>query len=709
MAEYKWPDFSKRSLISKKISRLDAPSKVSGEAKYSYDVNRPGMLFGGILRSPHAHARITKLDVSAALSMPSVKALRVIQDVDTEIKWEMDEIVSVAAVNENALYDALGAIRVEFEVLPHFVTEELKEKAPKSNPGEAQIIGRPEEALAESEVVMEGYYGLARVAHCCLESHGQVCEWEDDQHLIAWCSTQNVSGLPPQFAEALDIPAANVRVITPYMGGGFGSKFSVDRWGVECAQLAREAGVAVKMMLLRDAEIAIAGDRPSAYAKVKVGCTADGELTAWKSESWGSGGVSRAGNPPLPYVVQIPNIKKQHTAIPTHTGSARAWRAPNHPQGCLITMAAIEDTAAKIGMDPLELMLKNIHLTGRLASIYQQELNIGAKMIEWEHNWHPRGEGGGSGPVKYGLGLGIHTWGGRAHASNCEVVVYPDGGVEARIGSQDLGVCTGTIIALVLAETFGLGIKEVKVRMGDSRYPQSGPSGGSTTVGGVSSSTRRAALDALEKVLNVTAPALGVESGEQLEAWKGTIRVKEDPSRHIDWKRAAARIGPAPLTVMGRNPGPGSLNNSGVGGIQMAEVSVDTETGIVKIERFVAVQDCGLILNMKTARSQVFGAMIQGVAYALMEEKIMDPVTGKLLNPDMEFYKLPGLFDVGQLKVHMMTGPGYDDRGVIGLGEPPVISPGAAISNAVANAIGVRVPTLPLTPDRVLGALGKGV
>ena len=141
----------------------------------------------------------------------------------------------------------------------------------------------------------------------------------------------------------------------------------------------------------------------------------------------------------------------------------------------------------------------------------------------------------------------------------------------------------------------------------------------------------------------------------------------------------------------------------------MAEVSVDTETGIVKIERFVAVQDCGLILNMKTARSQVFGAMIQGVAYALMEEKIMDPVTGKLLTPDMEFYKLPGLFDVGQLKVHMKTGPGYDDRGVIGLGEPPVISPGAAISNAVANAIGVRVPTLPLPPDRVLGALGKGV
>ncbi len=708
MPEYKWPDFSKRSLIGSKVTRLDSPFKVSGEAKYSYDVNRPGMLFGGILQSPHAHARITRLDVTAARAMPQVKALRVIQDAGTEIKWEMDDIVSVAASSEAALYDALGAIQIDFEVLPHFVTEEQRDEAPKTNPGEAQTTGNPEQAFGEADTVMEGYYGLARIAHCCLESHGQVCEWQDDEHLTAWCSTQNVSGLPPQFAEALNIPAANVRVITPYMGGGFGSKFSVDRWGVECAQLAREARAPVKMMLLRDAEIAVAGDRPSAYANVKVGCTSDGELTAWESESWGSGGVARAGNPPLPYVVQIPNRKKQHIAIPTHTGAARAWRAPNHPQGCLITMAAIEDTAAKIGMDPLELMIKNIHLTGRLAAVYQQELNVGARMIEWEENWHPRGEGGGSGPVKTGLGLGIHTWGGRGHTSHCEVVVYPDGGVEAKIGTQDLGTGTGTIIAMVLAETFGLGIKDVKVRMGDSSYPQSGPSGGSTTVGGVSSSTRRAALDALENVLEAAAPALGVESGEELEAWRGTIRVKADPSRRMEWKRAAARIGPSPLTAMGRNPGPGGLNDSGVGGIQMADVSVDTETGVVRINRMVAVQDCGLVLDLKTARSQVFGALIQGIAYALMEEKIMDPVSGKLLNPDMEFYKLPGLFDVGRLKVHMMTGPGYDERGVIGLGEPPVISPGAAISNAVANAIGVRVPTLPLTPDRVLTALGKG-
>ena len=176
----------------------------------------------------------------------------------------------------------------------------------------------------------------------------------------------------------------------------------------------------------------------------------------------------------------------------------------------------------------------------------------------------------------------------------------------------------------------------------------------------------------------------------------------------MTWKQAAARIGMSPLIVTGQNPGAGKLNSSGVGGVQMADVSVDVETGVVKINKFVAVQDCGLIVDLKLAESQVYGAVIMGICYALMEEKIIDPVTGRMLNANMEFYKLAGIGDIGELVVHMMTGPAYDERGVIGLGEPPVISPGAAIANAVANATGVRVPYLPLTPDRVLGALEKG-
>jgi xanthine dehydrogenase YagR molybdenum-binding subunit len=661
------------------------------------------MLFAKLLQCPHAHARVKRVDVAAAERMPGVKALQIIQGPGSEIQWAHDEVVAVAATSESVADDALRAIRVDYEVLPHNVDEDDLARGPK--PSEEQSAGDPEGALAAAHAKIEGEYGLASIAHCCLESHGQVCEWEGKARLTAWCSTQNVSGMAGQFAEALEVPASDVRVVCEYIGGGFGSKFSPDRWGVVCAQLARKANAPVKLMLDREGELAVAGDRPSAYATVRAGARRDGTLTAWVSKSWGSGGLGGSGSPPLPYILDIPNRKHQHVSIPTNTGGSRAWRAPNHPQACLITMAALEDLAAQLAMDPLDFLVKNLSLAGPREKTYREELSIGAELIEWKKKWHPRGAGG-PGPVKRGLGLSFHTWGGRGHRSICEVLVHPDGTVEARLGSQDLGTGTRTVIGVVLAETFGLPLPSVRVSIGDTRYPPSGPSGGSTTVGGVAASTRRAAVTALAEVFEKVAPALGA-GPDDLEAVAGSVRVKSNPSKSLPWKSAAARIGATPLTVRGENPGPGALIDSGVGGIQMADVSVDVETGVVRINKMVAVQDCGLVIDLKTAESQVYGGMIMGIAYALSEEKIHDPVTGRLLNGNMEFYKLPGVADVGELVVRLMTGPGYDERGVIGLGEPPVISPGAAISNAVANAIGVRVPRLPLTPDRVLAALEK--
>jgi xanthine dehydrogenase YagR molybdenum-binding subunit len=235
----------------------------------------------------------------------------------------------------------------------------------------------------------------------------------------------------------------------------------------------------------------------------------------------------------------------------------------------------------------------------------------------------------------------------------------------------------------------------------------SGGSGGSTTIGGVSSSTRRAAVQAREALFTKVASSFNAKP-EDLEAVNGTVRVKNDTSRSLPWKQACSKLGAMPVTVRGTNPDkahPPDLTNSGVGGVQMAEVEVDVETGVVSVKKMVAVQDCGLVIDLKTAETQCYGALIMGISYALFEEKIMDQATGRMLNPDMEFYRLAGLSDIPELVVHMMTGKGYDERGVIGLGEPPVISPGAAISNAVANAIGVRVPFLPLTPDRVLKAM----
>jgi xanthine dehydrogenase YagR molybdenum-binding subunit len=262
---------------------------------------------------------------------------------------------------------------------------------------------------------------------------------------------------------------------------------------------------------------------------------------------------------------------------------------------------------------------------------------------------------------------------------------------------------------MVAADTLGIPLEAINLQIGDTNYPPSGGSGGSTTIGGVSSSTRRAAVDARDAFFAKVAPALNAQP-EQLECVNGTVRVKGSASPSISWKEACSKLGAMPLTIRGKNPDrdkPPDLTNSGVGGVGMAEVEVDTETGIVKVKKMVAVQDCGLVVNLKTAESQCYGAMIMGISYSLYEEKVMDPGTGRMLNANMGFYRLAGLSDIPELVVHMMTGKGYDERGVIGLGEPPVISPGAAISNAVANAIGVRVPFLPLTPDRVLAALGQ--
>lgn len=780
MPDYAWPDAEHRSLIGKRTTRVDSPVKVSGQAKYTYDVHRPGMLYGKVLRSPYAHAKVVSIDTSAAEKIPGVKAVHIVQGPGANIHWAGDELVVVAAIDEPTAEDAIRAIKVKFQQLPHLVSDaeppagsaqeqgplsmdaigdmldnqvparqmvsdiqkygvtekpnedmlkEIKEDGapdevlealrtatvhpeagnkPPSNyqKAAAQTVGDPDKAFSEAEVVSEGLYGIPVITHCCLESHGSISEWTDQDHVFTHISTQNVSGIPGQMAEPLKIPATNIRVHQDNIGGGFGSKFSPDRWGIFTAEISKKAnGKPVRYMLERDAELKVAGARPSAYARVKLAAKKDGTVTAWQSDSWGTGGPGGGGMPPIPYVFSIPNQRQQHTAIRNNIGPARAWRAPNHPQAAVLTMCALDDLAAKLNMDPVEFFGKNLNLTKARESNYREELGIAAELMGWKEKWHPRPQAVNG--VVRGVGVSFHTWGGRGHASDCDLTIHPDGSVELKMGTQDLGTGTRTCILVVAADTLGIPLEAIQLLIGDTTYPPSGGSGGSTTIGGVTSSTRRAAVDARDALFAKVAPSLSAQP-DQLECKNGQVSVKGDSSKSLTWKDACSKLGAMPLTVRGKNPDrskPPDLTNSGVGGVQMAEVEVDSETGIVKVKKMVAAQDCGLVVDLKTAESQCYGALIMGISYSLFEEKVMDPTTGRMLNADMQFYRLAGLSDIPELVVHMMTGKGYDERGVIGLGEPPVISPGAAISNAVANAIGVRVPFLPLTPDRVLTAL----
>lgn len=708
MPDYSWPPTEKRRVMGRRLNRVDGIVKATGRAKYAYDIKRPGLLHGAVLTCPYAHARITGVDTSAAERTKGVAAIEVISKPGTVIQWEGTEVVAVAAETLDIARDALRKIKVDYEVLPHVVNEaDLSKVGTRAKPAAEQVAGDPDLAFQQASAVSEGFYGLPVITHVTTETHGQVIEWKGDQ-VEYWASTQALSAVGPELAKNLGIPADRVHVMQDHMGVGYGSKFSCDRWGVFCALLSKASGGrAVKLFLDRATDQMIAGNRPSHFARIKLGAAKDGSIVAWQSESWSTGGATGGGMPPIPYVfTKIANRRLNHTAVQINAGGQRAWRAPNHPQAAYLTCCAIDDLAAALKMDPLEVFKRNADLTS-FPEVYRYQLDKAAEIIGWKKLWHPRGEAGKN-VVKRGLGIGVGTWGGAGHLSQCRAIIHPDGNVEVELASQDLGTGTRTVIAMVAAETLGLPVGAIRVKIGDTRYPPSGSSGGSTTVGGVSSSTRKATVNALAKLFEVVAPGLGAPA-EELEAVEGKIQVKGNPAKSIAWKAACQKLGVSPISEMGENnpklaPKEG-LNTGGVAGAQIADVSVDTETGVIRMNRLVVVQDCGLIINPKTAESQCFGAAHLSVCAALCEERIMDDITGRMLNAQMEFYKLATMPDIGDIIVHLDIRPEHDKRGVIGLGEPPVIPGIAAIANAITNAIGARVPVVPITPDKVLAAL----
>lgn len=709
MPDYKWPAMSKRKVMGQPFRRLDGVEKASGRAKYSSDLNKPGMLQAVLVTCPYAHAKVRSIDTSEAERHPGVAGVRVIAPAGTEIQWAGWEVAMIAAATELQARDAARKVKVDYDVLPHVVHEEdLKKAASRAKAAGEQIEGDPDQALKEADVVSEGYYGIPTLQHSCLESHGSVVAWTPDNKVEFNPSTQAVTSIRADLARALNVPAANIHVHQDHIGGGFGSKFQPDRWGVESAELSKKAGgKPVKIFLDRPTEQVIAGCRPSGFEHVKLGAKKDGTITVWESTSWASGGFTGGGSPPIPYVyTKIPNRRQNHSAVSTNNAPIRAWRAPNHQQASYLTCAPMDDLAAKLKMDPLELFIKNANLTARQET-YERQLKKAAEMAEWKKLWHPRGDSG-KGPLKRGLGIGVNTWGGAGHDSTCRCNIHADGTVEVELASQDLGTGTRTIIMQTACESLGLKMGEVKVKIGDTNYPPSGTSGGSTTVGGVSSSTRKATLNALAKLFDEVAPALGAPA-DQLEAVDGKIQVKGNPAKSLTWKAACQKLGVKSISETGQNvprdAAKEGLNTGGVGGVQIADVTVDVETGVVKMNRLIAVQDCGNIINPRTAESQVYGACIMSICGALMEERIMDDVTGRMMNADLEFYKLAGIKDIGEILVHLEIDEANYARGVIGLGEPPAIGGIAAISNAVANAIGVRVPVVPMTPMNVLNAL----
>ncbi len=700
-----WGEASQSRLIGKRIARLSGKEKVTGEAKYTYDITRPGMLYGRILRSEVPHATVTAIDLTDAEEMSGVQAVMPLIEVGRKIRYQGQEIAAVAAETDDIAKDALRAIYVELEELPFVATEAeaMAEGAPQvrddwegnqSNPSKGGQ-GDIEAGFAEAAVTVEATYHTPVQTHVCLETHGHVVEWTDEQNVTVWASTQAVFGVRNDLARRLELPANQVRVITEHMGGGFGSKFSPGVEGLAAAQLSRMTKRPVKLMLTRKAEHLVAGNRPSMTQHVKAGATRDGRLIAYDMRGYGTGGTGGGAGFTGPYVYHVPNIRTERTNIAVNAGSQRAMRAPGHPQGAFAMDSLMDELAEQLGMNPLEFRRLNDE-----SEVRQAQYTLGAQEI----GWHKRKSvaGSGTGIKKRGMGVGSGQWGGGGGANTqARVNINADGTVETITGTQDIGTGIRTAIAIIVAEEFGLTTEDIIVKIGDSAPGlPSGGSGGSQTTASVAPVIKTAAAKAKQKLFEHVAPLLQAHV-DDLRIGTGTIYVASDRTKTVTWHQATGLLGQETISEGGEWDR--ELRQGGVAGTQFAEVEVDTQTGHVKILKIVAVQDCGLAINRLTTESQINGGVIMGIGQTLLEERIMDPMTGRMLNANLEDYKVPGTYEIPEIKSIVFD----THRKVTGVGEPPCIPTLGAIANAVYNAIGVRIRELPITPDKVLNALAE--
>ena len=687
-----WPAETK--YISHSTARVDAPAKLTGSARYSSDIQAPGWLYGMILRSKWPAAKITAINLDQARAIPGIKAAIAVKDGEFTVRYYGEEIAAVAGTSKQACLDALRAIEVKAEVRHDFVVNEAEAKksdAPQVWAGTANL-GNPhvrenggvDAAFQECAAVIEGFYSTPIQIHNPMETHGNTVSWTDEG-VTAWSSTQGISSVRDGLAGALQLDHSKVRVITDYMGGGFGAKFGPGVEGVLAAKLSKEAKAPVRLMLTRFDQALAVGNRPSSFQRIKMGALADGTLHAFDGENYGTAGIGAGSDGggggggadiPMPYLYKVPNSRVKQSAVAVNAGAARAFRAPGHPPASYGMESAMDDLAAKMGMDPLELRLKNDP-----SEIRQRELKLGAEKFGWKQKYQKPGSS--AGVVKTGIGCAGGAWPGSKGSKNThgDAQINPDGSIEIRMGVQDLGTGTKTVIAVIAAELLGLKPEQITVKVGDTNYPPGPGSGGSTTCPSVAPA-----------VYDICTKALG-----QLQAQSGST-----DARGANWPAACKKLGVNPLIVHGQwQPG---LSTDHACGVQFAEVAVDTETVQVTVKKILGVHDCGLIINQLTLESQINGGIISGLGYALYEERVMDDLSGVMLNPNFETYKLPGIGDVPEIEIILINMP---ERGVIGIGEPATIATAGAIANAVFNAIGVRVGSLPITPAKILNALGK--
>ncbi len=732
------------AVIGRSVARQNGRAKVTGATRYTVDLKLPGMLHGRILRSPLPHARVRAIDLSAAARLPGVRTVLAIARPDdaatATVRYIGAPVAAVAAVSIAVAEDALRLIRVDYQALP-FVTglDAAREataphvfegdSAPQGHasgfPAAAglplvgnvrgpatEVRGDVAQGFARAEVTVEGEYSTQVQTHCCMEPHATVADWRADG-LTVYQSTQFTAGVRQELASTFGLPLARVRVVVDGMGGGFGSKSSLGNYGRIAVTLSRQAAAPVRIALDRQEEQMDAGNRPATWQRLHIGARRDGTLTAISLRSFGTAGVAVGAGvgSNAAALYDCPAFEGAQSDVFTNGGPGCAMRGPGNTPGAWALEQAIDELADKLRIDPLV-------LRDRIdpSPVRREERRQGAERIGWSRRHAP---GADAGTVKRGIGMAQSIWGANVQTNSaCEVRIHRDGTVELLSSVQDIGTGIGTVLAQVVAEVLGLRPQDITVRIGDTEFPAGPPSYGSRTTASITPPARTAAWRALQSLLMLAAPALGV-APEDLIARGGRIAVHDEPARGMAFSEATALLRTDRISEVAsrsddyggfrRRMGPdAALAQQDLGGVQFAQVAVDTETGKIRVERVVAVHDCGRPMNPRLIESQVQGGVLMGLSYALFENRILDRHTGRMVNPNLEQYKFAGPHETPAIEVVLLENyQGRSATDAYGVAEPANIGTAPAIANAIFNAIGVRLRSLPMTPAAVLTALGK--
>lgn len=730
--------------------RHDGVDKVTGRAQYGADLQMAGLLHGFILRSPHAHARILRIDTSKAEAFPGVHAVVTATDFppgpdrmvdlgegDTPLSYirgnmlasgkalyKGHAIAAVAATNLHVAEEAAALIEVEYEALPCVLDtpDAMQEGAPilhesletkefgkptgrVSNIAEhfRHVLGDTDRGFAEADIIVEREFHTATVHQGYIEPHNATALWNNDGRILVWCSTQGAFVVRDVTACVLDVPVSRVKVTPMEIGGGFGGKIPVYLEPV-AALLSKKSGRPVQITMTRRDVFEGTGPTPGSSMKVKLGARKDGRITAaqaWLAYEAGAypGAMVGPGAMCVFAAYDIPNVVIDGFDVVVNKPSTAAYRAPGATNAAFATESVVDEIAERLGMDPVDFRLKNAAKEGTRRADGPKYPRVGCvEVLEAIRN-SPHYSSPLEGPHR-GRGIAVGFWFNVGLPSSCTISVNADGTVSLVEGSTDIGG-TRTSIAMQAAEVLGIRAEDVRPSVVDTdSIGFTGVTGGSRTTFATGWAAYEAAQDVVRQMKQRAAKLWSVEEADvAFEA--GVFRAS---GRALSFAELAARIGDTGGPVVGR----GAVNPRGVGGSfsgSIADVEVDPETGKVTILRFTAVQDAGKAIHPAYVEGQMQGGSVQGIGWALNEEYYMSKA-GDMMNSSFLDYRMPTALDLPMIDTVIVEvpNPGHP-FGVRGVGEANIVPPPAAIANAIHAAVGVRMNRLPMNPCAVMDSI----